>query len=207
MTEGEVSDGEKASVMLPGHSSAVIAHQAAHVAHHTAMHAAIQVTMSSARHAAVLELADRYLGEISEAVAAALQLPTKVRWVRISAEQQRHAIHRRANASQVDAELVAQRLTEALSNVRYQLLPQKDPRVFALVGFVPSADRLLVLPLKLVSAADAKTKEDEWWVQTAHPLGAKNFRKARATGRLVELQPGLLPSNFAPQSERNVWTQ
>ena len=180
-----------------------MANQAAHVAHHAAMHAAVQVTMSSARNAAVLELADRYLGEISEAVAAALRLETKARRVIISAEQQRHAIHRRGITSKVDAELVALRLTEALSNLRYHLLPQNDPRVFALVGFVPSADRCLVLPLKLVSAADAKTKEDEWWVQTAHPLGAKNFRKARATGRLVELQPGPLPSNFTLQGTHN----
>jgi hypothetical protein len=97
----------------------------------------------------------------------------------------------------VDAELVALRLSEALANLRYHLLPQKNPRVFALVGFVPSADTCLVLALKLVSAADAKTKDDEWWIQTAHPLGARNFRKATATGKLVELQSGSLPSNFS----------
>ena len=185
--------------MLPGNSSAVIANQAAQLAHHAATYAAIQATLSSARNAAVLELADRYLGEMSEAVAGALGLQTKARRVLISAEQQRHAIHRRGITSKVDADLVAQRLTEALSHLRYHLLPQKDSRVFALVGFAPSADRCLVLPLKLVFAADAKTNVDEWWVQTAHPLGAKNFRKAQASGRLLELQPGALPSNFALQ--------
>src|SRR5262245_3786391 len=144
--------------MLPSSSSAVVANQAAqaaHAVHHAAVHAAVQVTMSLPRNAAVLELADRYLGEIPEAVATALGLRTAVRRVLISAEQQRHAINRRGITSKVDAELVALRLSEALSNIRYHLLPQHDPRVFALVGFVPSADRCLVLPIKLVAAADA----------------------------------------------------
>jgi len=61
---------------------------------------------------------------------------------------------------------------------------------------VPSADRCLVLPLKLISAADAKTKQDEWWLQTAIPFGARKFRQARARNRLVELQVGPLPSSY-----------
>jgi hypothetical protein len=88
------------------------------------------------------------------------------------------------------AELVALRLTEALSNIRYQLLPQNDSRIFALVAFVSSADRCLVLPLKLVAESDSKTKQNEWWVQTAIPFGTKKFRKAKAGERLIELQPG-----------------
>lgn len=175
----------------------LVASQLGHAAHYAAIHAATQITMGSSRNAAVLELADRYLGEISESVIEALQLQTKVRRVLISAEQQRHAINRRDITSKVDAELVALRLSEALANLRYHLLPQKNPRVFALVGFVPSADKCLVLALKLVSAADAKTKDDEWWIQTAHPLGVRKFRKATATGKLVELQSGSLPSNFS----------
>jgi hypothetical protein len=58
--------------MLPGNSSAFIASQASHVAHHAAMLAAVQLTMGSARNAAVLELADRYLGDIPEVVLATL---------------------------------------------------------------------------------------------------------------------------------------
>lgn len=190
--------------MLPGSSSAFMANQASHAAHHATVHAAMQATLGSARNAAVLELADRYLGDLPEVVLAALQLQTTAHRVLISAQQQRHAIHRRQISAKEDAELVALRLTEALSNVRFHLLPQRDPRVFALVGFAPSADRCLLLPLKLVSAADAKTKEDEWWVQTAHPFGAKNFRKARASGKLIELQPGTLPSNSRPERRRCV---
>jgi hypothetical protein len=91
---------------------------------------------------------------------------------------------------------VALRLTEALANVRYQLLPQKDPRIFVVMGYVPSANRCVRLVLKLVSAVDSKTTQDEWWVQTAYPFGSKPFRKAKASDLLVELQAGPLPSNF-----------
>jgi hypothetical protein len=162
------------------------------------VHSAVQATLAFPRNAAVLQLADRYLGDIPEVVCLALELQTTARRVLIRAEQQRHAIDRRQIASNGDVELVALRLSEALSNLRFHLLPQKDPRVFALVGFAPSADRCLVLPIKLVRAADSETKEDEWWVQTAHPLGTKKFRQARGRGKLVELQPGALPSNFPP---------
>ena len=119
------------------------------------------------------------------------------RHVVISAECQRHAIERRKIADEMDADLVAFRLTEALANVRYQLLPQKDSRIFEIISYVPSVDRCLVLLLKLVSAVDAGTKKDEWWMQTAFPFGAKKFRKAKARNHLVELQAGPLPSDWA----------
>ena len=176
-------------MVLPGSSSVFVANPAYHAAPDAAAHAAVQVTLAFPRNAAILELADRCLGELPEPVLTALGLQTTARRVLISAAQQRHAIHRRAVASKRDGDLVALRLTEALSNVRYHLLPRKDARTFALVGYTPSADRHLVLVVKLVSAVSAKTKEDEWWVQTAHPLGIKKFHQAWATGRLVALQP------------------
>jgi hypothetical protein len=185
--------------VLPGSQAAFIAQQVFHAAHVAAVHAVVQLTTTSRRNVAVLELADRYLGDMPKVVIEVLGLRTAARHVLISAERQRHAIHRRQIAAEMDADLVALRLTEALANVRYQLLPQKDPRIFAIVGYVPSADRCLVLPLKLVSAVDAETKQDEWWMQTAFPFGAKNFRKAKASDRLFELQVGPLPSNFGLQ--------
>ena len=147
--------------------------------------------MAFPRNAAILQLADRFLGDLPEYVLATLGLQTTARRVLISAAQQRHAIERRAISSKADADLVALRLTEAVSNVRYHLLPQKDARTFALVGYTVSAQRHLVLVVKLVAAVNAKTKEDEWWVQTAIPLGRKNLRRAKESGRLVALQPGL----------------
>lgn len=189
--------------MLPGSQSAFTAQQAFHATHAVAVHAVVQLTTTPGRNAAVLELADRYLGDMPEVVIEVLGLRTAARRVLISAERQRHAIHRRQIAAKTDADLVALRLTEALANVRYQLLPQQDSRIFAIVGYVPSADRCLVLPLKLVSKVDANTNQDEWWLQTAIPFGAKTFRKAKASDRLVELQAGPLPSNFGSQPTRN----
>jgi hypothetical protein len=162
----------------------------------------VQATVGSFRNAALLELADRYLGHLPDVVVKVLGLSTSERRVLISAERQRHAIEQRKRArrhitAQADADLVALGPTEALANVRYQLLPQRDCRIFELVGYVPSADRCLVLPLKLVSAADAETKQDEWWVQTAFPFGLERYREAKASGLLVELQAGALPSNFS----------
>jgi len=170
--------------MLPGTSSAFIANQAAMAAHNAAVFAAVQTTFAFSRNAAVLELADRLLGEFSEEVIASLNVSTSARRVLISAERQRHAIRRRQIAAKGDAELVASRLVEAFAHVEYLMLPQR-PRVFALVGLVPSVERYLVLALKLV-AGDG-SKPDEWWVQTAHPLGRKKFRKAHASGKLIRL--------------------
>jgi hypothetical protein len=188
-------------MVLPGSQSAITAQHAFHAAHDTAVHAVVQLTTTGSRNAAVLELADRYLGDIPEVIVEELGLRTAARRVLISAKSQRHAIERRQIAqrqitAQADADLVAFRLTEALANVRYQLLPQKDSRIFVVVCHVPSADRYLRLVLKLVSAANAKTNQDEWWVQTAYPFGSKRFRKAKASDLLVELHAGPLPSNF-----------
>lgn len=190
--------------MLPvGIQSAIVASYAANAANHAAAHVAVQATVGTFRNAAVLELADRYLGDLPDVLVQALGLSTPARRVLISAECQRHAIEKRKIArhqitAQADADLVALRLTEAIANVRYQLFPQRDPRIFLVVGYVPSADRCLVLPLKLVSVANAETKQDEWWVQTAYPFGSKPYRKAKASTLLVELQAGELPSNFSP---------
>jgi hypothetical protein len=96
---------------------------------------------------------------------------TVARRVLISASTHRHLLERREISSKLDADLVAYRLTEALSNLKYEHVPRRDPRVVDLVGFVPSASRHILIPLKLVSGAAAIAKGDEWWVRTAFPFG------------------------------------
>lgn len=81
------------------------------------------------------------------------------------------------------------------ANLRF-LLPQRDPRVFEVVGYSQLADRCICLALKLVPASEAKTKEDEWWVRTAFPFGARKYRVSAARGELRILVPGPLPANF-----------
>ena len=141
----------------------------------------------SGRNAAVLELADRFVGDMPEDLAARLGLKSSARRVLISAASQRHAIARRAIASQLDSELVGTRIAEAFSRVRYQLLPQRDPRVLELLGHVESANRWLLLALKVVRGDPIAAKSDELWVRTAHPYGDKKFRKAMRKGFLVDL--------------------
>src|SRR5438552_3474278 len=113
--------------MLPGQQAAIIAHQASQAAHHAAIHAAAQTSFYNYRNAALLDLADRIIGQMSDALAQFLGLTTTVRQVLISADSQRHAIARRAIASKVDSELVATRIVEAFENLAYWLLPQREP--------------------------------------------------------------------------------
>jgi hypothetical protein len=167
--------------------STFLTQHAAHLAYQAAVHVAVQSTTHIARNAAILELADRFVGEMSEQLVGRLGLPSKARRVLISAETQRHAIARRAISSQLDAELVASRIAEAFANVQYQLMPQRDPGVFELVGRAESADRWLLLPLKLVPSTSPETQNDELWIRTAVPFGKTKFRQAQAKGLLRNL--------------------
>ena len=82
--------------MMPvGTQFAIISSYAAHAAHHSALHLAVQSTVGSFRNAALLELADRFLGELPDFVISALGIKTEARRVLVSAAQQRHAISRR----------------------------------------------------------------------------------------------------------------
>ena len=175
--------------MLPPGTHSNLAVQSSFAAHHAAAHAAVQSTMQFARNAALLELADRLVGDLPEWLADSLRLKSSVRRVLISAETQRHAIARRAVSSQIDVELVASRIAEAFSQVRYILLPQREPNVFALVGHAASSDRWLLLPLKFVPSPMPDKQPDELWLRTAVPFGKKNMRKALANGALRDLLP------------------
>ena len=173
--------------MTPHTQSNVVAQFASHTAHHMAAHFAVQTTMSFPRNAALLDLADRLVGDLSDQLAKWLGIKSTVRRVLISADTQRHAIAKRAISSRVDADIVAQRIAEAFANVRYLLLPQQDPHVFALVGQLTSADRWLVMPLKFIPNQPLGDKSDELWLRTAYPLGQKNMLKNAAKGLLREI--------------------
>jgi hypothetical protein len=179
-------------VMPVGTPAAIASSYASQAA---SQHAAIDASMTY-RNAALLELADKFLGELSNDIVSALGIETSARRVLVSAANQRHAIARRQLATQFDADLMATRLTEALANLRFLVTPQRDPRIFVLIGFAQSADKCIGLPLKLVRVATAATKQDEWWVQTAFPLGAGTYRRKLARGELHVLQSGPLPTNF-----------
>jgi hypothetical protein len=79
-------------MVFPGSQSAITAAITARHAFHAAQDAVVQLTTTRYRNAAVLELADRYLGDIPEGMVQALGLQTAARRVLISARRQRHAI-------------------------------------------------------------------------------------------------------------------
>lgn len=110
-----------------------------------------------------------------------------MRAVMISAERQRHILERRALVSQPDAELAAHRIHEALEAYEF-LMPQRKHNTYEVIGYASSADRRILIALKLIPAAHSATKKDEWWVQTAYPFGKRTFRQHMASGRLRPLR-------------------
>jgi hypothetical protein len=105
----------------------------------------------------------------------------------MSAAAQRHSIARRQIVSRLDADLVASRVAEAVSDIRYRVLPQRNPNVFEVLGHVASVDSWLLLPLKFVPAVKAASRSDEWWLRTCHPYGERRFSKATRQGLLVKI--------------------
>ena len=173
--------------MLPSMQPNFAAQYASQRAHHIAANFPVQATMNISRNVALLVLADRLVGDLSDQLAKWLGIESTVRQVLISAETQQHAIDRRAISSRVDADLVALRIAEAFANLRFLLLPQQDPHVFALVGWLASSDRWLVMPLKFIPSQLLSEKPDQLWIRTAYPLGRQKMRKFDARGLLREL--------------------
>jgi len=146
---------------------------------------AIQASKKNRRDAILLAaIADRYIADLPEYIATALDIGSSVRRILISAEQQRHILHRRQVVSQFDADLCARRLSEAISNIEYLILPQRDNRVFELVSNVPSVKRRLLIALKLVNGVNSKSGHDELWIRTAYPFGKRTFRRRLARAEL-----------------------
>jgi hypothetical protein len=138
--------------------------------------------------AVLLHLADRYLADLPEYVIKVFGARTEARQVTISASQQRHILERRQVVSEIDADLCAYRLAEALQHLTHWIQSQRDPRVYEVIAKLPSAGRHLMIALKLVPGTDSRSRRDEWWIRTAHPFGAKRMRRMLATDALRLLQ-------------------
>ena len=156
---------------------------------HAAAHqAALRTTAHRRRNGAVLlALADRHVCRLSDRLFTALGGNTSARNIRLSAERQRHILNRRQVVSRDDADLAARRLTEALDDALYLVVPQRREAVFEVIGYVDSVDRHLLVALKLVPAVRSHRNRDEWWIQTSYPLGSKRLRQMKARGQLRNL--------------------
>jgi hypothetical protein len=187
----------------PGSQSNLASQMAAHAAYaadSAAAQAAVHSTTHLYRNAALLELANRLVGYLSEELLLRLGIQSSTTKVLISAASQRHAVQRRKLARKEDADLVVHRVSEAFSNLRYRLaLPQQKQGTFALLGYVESAKRWVLLALKFVPAQSAASQADELWISTAFPYGHKRFRVAIRQGRLVDLLSQNLSAHAAPQ--------
>ena len=156
---------------------------------HAAAHqAALRTTARRRRNGAVLlALADRHVCRLSDRLFTALGGNTSARNIWLSVERQRHILDRRQAVSRDDADLAVHRLAEALDGALYIVAPQRREAVFEVIGYVDSVDRHLLVALKLVPAARSRRSRDEWWIQTAHPLGSTRLRQMKARGQLRNL--------------------
>ena len=189
--------------MRPTALSAMTSHLAVLSVHRTGPHPAHRqrlithyiVTQGASRRgrdvAVLLALADRFVILLPDELVSALGLITPARQVKISAEQQRHIVARRQVVSQLDADLAAHRLSEAIAGARLQIIPQRRSDVFEIIGHVESTQRHLLVALKLVPASRSKGGDDEWWIQTAFPAGSKRLRRLRARGEVRIISPAV----------------
>ena len=158
-------------------------HRVASAAWHPLPGASVRRGMSPA----LLALADRLVAILSTSFLSALGVTTTATNVVISATQQHHILTRRRVSSQVDADVAVNRIGEAVEAANFLLIPHDREDVFELIGHVATADRHLLVALKLVSGACSKSGRDEWWVRTAYPIGAKKLRQLSSKGRLRTL--------------------
>jgi hypothetical protein len=141
-----------------------------------------------ARHQAGIVLVllhDREVGRLPDEVASVIGLGVTTRIVTISASTQRHILERRQVASEADVDICLNRVEEALRHLRHFVTPQRDPRVWELIGHVPPHQRLLLLAIKLVPAAASSSGKDELWLRTVHPCGKATLRRRQAQGKLT----------------------
>ena len=164
-------------------------HHSAHV-HRIVSHqiaAASQQHQRAVRAAAYLAIADILVYVFSDDLVSQLGVFTPARSVILSRSSQRHIVQRRGVARAGDAQLAAERVHEAFFGLRFRRRSQRRANFFELIGFVELADRWLLVVLKLVPGAVAKTGKDEWWVVTVYPLGKRKIRRLRSSGHLTPL--------------------
>ena len=148
--------------------------------------AASQQRQRTAR-AAYLGIADIVVCILSDELVVQLGVSTSARSVILSRASQRHIVARRGIARSGDAQLAADRVHEALANLRFRPLPPRRAGTFELVGYVESAQRWLLVVMKLVPGDRAKTGVDEWWISTAYPFGQQTLRRSQSQGKLAPL--------------------
>lgn len=129
-------------------------------------------------------LSDVVVGTLDNAFLSALGLTTSARQIVLNRQSQQHILKARKVASSADAALAAHRISEALENIQFELIPRARPDTVNVVGYVHSQSRYLRVVLKFKPGSSSHASNDECWVRTAIPFGRKQMRRARAQNRL-----------------------
>jgi hypothetical protein len=166
--------------MNPGLLGGGVAARWAYRAHARAAQAAISTVLQTRPRR---PFADRDVCRLSDALAQSLGAETAARTVRCGANAEWHIHDHRSVASSFVADLVLERIADALAHPAFLALPVRPGR-FAIIG--GTARRVLVA-LELVSAAQPGSGSDEWWVRTAYPVGERRLQRLLKAGRLRAL--------------------
>ena len=110
--------------------------------------------------AVILTLVDREIITLDPIIMEWIKLESSSGTVVISAAQHRHIIERRQISSQFDADISANRLAEALGNIKYKLRSQARPYFWEVIGFANSAGRYVRVVLKLVPGDRSRSGAD-----------------------------------------------
>ena len=137
----------------------------------------------------IQSLQDRKIIDLSDSFRTAIGLDTPTSAVFLSAAVHGHIIEQRKVSNQVDPDIDANRIAEALADVHLMRKVQRPSDVWDLIGFVASARKYkhLLVAIKLVPAQNSATKTDELWIMTAHPVGQKTFLRYRSSKEFVEI--------------------
>ena len=132
-------------------------------------------------------LQDRKIIELADNIRLAIGLATSAATVFLSAERHRHILERRQVSRQIDADIAANRIGEALSDIRFKRNQLRRSDVWDVIGYIASVQTHLLVALKLVPAVRSAKQSDELRIQTAYPIGKKRLRKWLATSDFIEI--------------------
>ena len=107
------------------------------------------------------------VGELSEAAALLVDLPSAQRTVHMRASTVTHLRHRRPER---DVQFALKHLSAAIAHPRMVGRERQDVRRYRLILVLDDGPWLHV-SLKLVPASAAASQVDELWVSTAFPMG------------------------------------
>ena len=129
------------------------------------------------------------VGAVHDRVLGLLGIATTARSVWLHPDVVHH-IEQQREAGAGDAEFVLSYMTRTILRPYLVGREFRDPRRANLVRLVGAEGRHLCVALKFVTAAQARSAQDEIWVSTAFPMGTVSLTRLRKRSTLVEVDWG-----------------